>query len=143
MADVVLPAAAYTEKEATYVNTEGRSQQTRTVVTPPGQARADWKIIRALSELCGQTLPYDTLDQVRQRLSEVAPNLVRYDEVEEANYFAQANELAQGVKAQLSSDPLSPPQQHISQFYMTDPITRASQTMAKCVQAATEASAKS
>ena len=51
MADVVLPAAAYTEKEATYVNTEGRAQQTRTAVTPPGQARCDWKIIRALSEV--------------------------------------------------------------------------------------------
>lgn len=140
MADVVLPAAAYTEKEATYVNTEGRAQQARTAVTPPGQARCDWKIIRALSELVGQTLPYDTLDQIRARLAEVSPNLVRYDEVEEANYFAQANELAQGVKAQMSSEPLSPPQKHISDFYMTDPITRASQTMAKCVQATQESS---
>ena len=52
MADVVLPGAAYTEKTATYVNTEGRAQQTRLAVTPPGMAREDWKIIRALSEVC-------------------------------------------------------------------------------------------
>ena len=51
MADVVLPGAAYTEKNSTYVNTEGRAQQTRLAVTPPGQAREDWKIIRALSEV--------------------------------------------------------------------------------------------
>jgi len=54
MADVVLPGAAYTEKQATYVNTEGRAQQTTTAVTPPGMAREDWKIIRALSEVCRQ-----------------------------------------------------------------------------------------
>jgi len=142
MADVVLPAAAYTEKDGTYVNTEGRAQTTRTAVVPPGQARCDWKIIRALSELCGKTLPYDTIEEVRNRLGEVSPNLVRLDEVEEANFFAQANELAQGVKQQLSSEPLAPPQQEISQFYMTDPITRASLTMAKCVQATTEAGSK-
>lgn len=51
MADVVLPAAAYTEKSATYVNTEGRAQATRLALTPPGMAREDWKIIRALSEV--------------------------------------------------------------------------------------------
>lgn len=51
MADVILPGAAYTEKTATYVNTEGRAQQTRVAVTPPGMAREDWKIIRALSEV--------------------------------------------------------------------------------------------
>lgn len=121
MADIVLPAAAYTEKSGTYVNTEGRSQHTRVAVTPPGLAREDWKILRAVSEvrhrpsrranltglrpsrtfrlflllqLAGLTLPYDTLDEVRYRLAEVSPNLVRYDDVEEANYFRQANELA-------------------------------------------------
>jgi NADH dehydrogenase/NADH:ubiquinone oxidoreductase subunit G len=51
MADVILPGAAYTEKSATYVNTEGRAQQTKVAVTPPGLAREDWKIIRALSEV--------------------------------------------------------------------------------------------
>lgn len=52
MADVILPGAAYTEKNGTYVNTEGRAQQTRVAVTPPGMARDDWKILRAISEVC-------------------------------------------------------------------------------------------
>ncbi|NXO75304.1 NDUS1 oxidoreductase, partial [Sitta europaea] len=138
MADVILPGAAYTEKAATYVNTEGRAQQTRVAVTPPGMAREDWKIIRAVSELAGLTLPYENLDQIRNRLEEVSPNLVRYDDVEEANYFIQANELAKLVKQQLLADPLVPPQLTIKDFYMTDSISRASQTMAKCVKAVVE-----
>ncbi|XP_032067566.1 NADH-ubiquinone oxidoreductase 75 kDa subunit, mitochondrial [Thamnophis elegans] len=138
MADVILPGAAYTEKTATYVNTEGRAQQTRVAVTPPGLAREDWKIIRALSEVAGVTLPYDNLDQVRRRLEEVSPNLVRYDDVEEANYFIQANELSKVVDQKLLADPLVPPQLTVKDFYMTDPISRASQTMAKCVKAVTQ-----
>ncbi|ETE64601.1 NADH-ubiquinone oxidoreductase 75 kDa subunit, mitochondrial, partial [Ophiophagus hannah] len=152
MADVILPGAAYTEKTATYVNTEGRAQQTRVAVTPPGMAREDWKIIRALSELTGVTLPYDNLDQVKRRLEEVSPNLVRYDDVEEANYFIQANELSKlcsitpfgrknfkiVVNQKLLADPLVPPQLTVKDFYMTDPISRASQTMAKCVKAVTQ-----
>ncbi|NXN82118.1 NDUS1 oxidoreductase, partial [Bombycilla garrulus] len=138
MADIILPGAAYTEKAATYVNTEGRAQQTRVAVTPPGMAREDWKIIRAVSELAGMTLPYENLDQIRKRLEEVSPNLVRYDDVEEANYFIQANELAKLVKQQLLADPLVPPQLTIKDFYMTDSISRASQTMAKCVKAVVE-----
>ncbi|NXE58937.1 NDUS1 oxidoreductase, partial [Calcarius ornatus] len=138
MADIILPGAAYTEKAATYVNTEGRAQQTRVAVTPPGMAREDWKIIRAVSELAGLTLPYENLDEIRKRLEEVSPNLVRYDDVEEANYFIQANELANLAKQQLLADPLVPPQLTIKDFYMTDSISRASQTMAKCVKAVVE-----
>ncbi|XP_007898240.1 NADH-ubiquinone oxidoreductase 75 kDa subunit, mitochondrial [Callorhinchus milii] len=138
MADVILPGAAYTEKTATYVNTEGRAQQTQLAVTPPGIAREDWQIIRAVSEVAGVTLPYDTLDEVRKRLAEVSPNLISYDNIEEANFFKQANELAKLVNQQLLSEPLVPPQLTIKDFYMTDPISRASQTMAKCVKAVTE-----
>ncbi|TNM94303.1 hypothetical protein fugu_002479 [Takifugu bimaculatus] len=138
MADVVLPGAAYTEKCGTYVNTEGRSQHTRVAVTAPGMARDDWKIIRAISELAGVTLPYDSLEEVQTRLAEVSPNLVRYDDVEEANYFKQANELAKAVQQDLLVTPLVPPQLTIKDFYMTDSISRASQTMAKCVKAASE-----
>ncbi|XP_051883838.1 NADH-ubiquinone oxidoreductase 75 kDa subunit, mitochondrial [Pristis pectinata] len=138
MADVVLPGAAYTEKTATYVNTEGRAQQTRVAVTAPGMAREDWQIIRAISEVAGMTLPYDTLDEVRERLAEVSPNLICYDDVEEANFFKQANELAKLVNQQILNEPLIPPQLTIKDFYMTDPISRASQTMAKCVKAVTE-----
>lgn len=141
MADIILPGAAYTEKNATYVNTEGRSQHTKVAVTPPGVAREDWRIIRALSELAGVSLPYDSLEEVRSRLSEVSPNLVRYDDVEEANYFRQANQLAQTVNQDLISGPLIPPQVSVKDFYMTDSISRASQTMAKCVKAATEGAA--
>ncbi|XP_056007402.1 NADH-ubiquinone oxidoreductase 75 kDa subunit, mitochondrial-like isoform X2 [Ostrea edulis] len=139
MADVVFPGAAYTEKDATYVNTEGRAQQTRLAVSPPGMAREDWKIIRALSEVLDHPLPYDTLNEVRSRLEDVAPSLARYGEAEEANYFKQANELAKTVKGQLGSQPLTPPLQKLEDFYMTDSISRASQTMAKCVQAVKEA----
>ncbi|XP_028661939.1 NADH-ubiquinone oxidoreductase 75 kDa subunit, mitochondrial [Erpetoichthys calabaricus] len=138
MADVVLPGAAYTEKNGTYVNTEGRAQQTRLAVTPPGIARDDWKIIRAISEVAGVLLPYDTLEDVRNRLAEVSPNLVRYNDVENCNYFKQALELSQSVNQKLLPSPLVPPQLTIRDFFMTDPISRASQTMAKCVKAATE-----
>ncbi|XP_034007150.1 NADH-ubiquinone oxidoreductase 75 kDa subunit, mitochondrial [Trematomus bernacchii] len=141
MADIILPGAAYTEKNATYVNTEGRSQHTRLAVSAPGMAREDWKIIRAVSELAGVTLPYDSVEEVRSRLAEVSPNLVRYDDVEEANYFKQANELAQAVNQELIASPLVPPQLSAKDFYMTDSISRASQTMAKCVKAVTEGSA--
>lgn len=141
VADIILPAAAYTEKNGTYVNTEGRSQHTKVAVTAPGMAREDWKIIRALSELTGVTLPYDSLDEIRSRLAEVSPNLVRYDDVEEANYFKQANELAMTVNQDLLAAPLVPPQLTVKDFYMTDSISRASQTMAKCVKAVTEGAA--
>lgn len=138
MADVVLPGAAYTEKDGTYVNTEGRAQQTRTAVTPPGQARPDWKIIRALSEFFGQPLPYDKLSDVRRRLGEVSPTLTRYNQVEEANYFKQAAELGQTVQKQLSASPLVPGQKELKDFYMTNSIARASQTMARCVKASVD-----
>ncbi|KAK2182990.1 hypothetical protein NP493_328g01018 [Ridgeia piscesae] len=142
MADVVLPGAAYTEKVGTYVNTEGRAQQTQVAVTPPGMAREDWKIIRALSEIVGQTLPYDNLNEVRRRLAQMSPNLTRYGDVEEANYFKQAEELAKSVKSSLASDALTPPQLSLKDFYMVDSISRASQTMAHCVAAVTKAEAK-
>src|SRR6185369_13470645 len=72
-ADVILPGAAYTEKNALYVNTEGRPQLARLATFPPGEAREDWKIVRALSEQLGHTLPYDSLTQLRRRLVELNP----------------------------------------------------------------------
>ncbi|XP_064401362.1 NADH-ubiquinone oxidoreductase 75 kDa subunit, mitochondrial-like [Halichondria panicea] len=135
LADVVLPGAAYTEKNATYINTEGRAQQTRVAVTPPGQAREDWKIIRALSEISGFTLPYDELPGVRKRLAEVAPHMVRYDDLQPANFFALAGKLLKSSQASLKPTPLSVNQERLDQFYMTDSISRSSLTMAKCVSA--------
>ncbi|CAK8674513.1 NADH-ubiquinone oxidoreductase 75 kDa subunit, mitochondrial-like [Clavelina lepadiformis] len=137
-ADVILPSAAYTEKTATFVNTEGRAQQSQTAVSPPGFAREDWKIIRALSEIMGSPLPYDDLDGVRARMSEFSPNLTKYDAVEDANYFNQAVQLARLAKPSLLNQPLQSSQLSLADFYMTDPITRASTTMSKCVRAANE-----
>ncbi|XP_043231894.1 NADH-ubiquinone oxidoreductase 75 kDa subunit, mitochondrial-like [Amphibalanus amphitrite] len=135
-ADIVLPGAAYTEKQATYVNTEGRAQQTLTAVTPPGMAREDWKIVRALSEVVGEGLPYDTLAELRRRMTEISPNLTRYGDVEETNYFAQAAELAKSVSAQSKgTSPVAPSLVRLEDFYMTNTISRASPTMAKCIQA--------
>ncbi|XP_043254609.1 NADH-ubiquinone oxidoreductase 75 kDa subunit, mitochondrial isoform X1 [Colletes gigas] len=136
IADIVLPGAAYTEKVATYVNTEGRAQETCAAITPPGMARPDWKIIRAISEICGIRLPYDNLDEVRSRLEDIAPHLVRYGNVEPANYFAQALQLSKESSGSLSSSsPLEVKQKTLDEFFMTDAISRASSTMAKCVQA--------
>ncbi|KAK7872912.1 hypothetical protein R5R35_004232 [Gryllus longicercus] len=136
MADCILPGAAYTEKQASYVNTEGRAQQTITAVTPPGQAREDWKIIRALSEIVGHRLPYDNLNEIRHRLEEVAPNLTSYGRVEEANYFNQALQLSKLIDARLTNSPLDVQLKDLEDFFMTDSISRASPTMAKCIQAA-------
>lgn len=135
IADAVLPGAAYTEKQATYVNTEGRAQQTLVAVTPPGLAREDWKIIRALSEIIGVKLPYDNMNEIRDRLEDVSPNLTKYGDVESANYFAQAAELAKLVTVKLDSSAFDLKQMHLEDFYMTDAISRASPTMAKCIAA--------
>lgn len=135
VADIILPGAAYTEKQGTYVNTEGRSQQTLVAATPPGYARVDWKIIRALSEISGIKLPYDTTNEIRQRLSEISPSLVRYGDVESAGFLNQAIELGKAVQSNLESTPLDIKQKQLEDYYMTDVITRASPTMSKCIQA--------
>src|SRR5262249_53243775 len=84
-ADVVLPGAAYTEKDATYVNTEGRAQAGVRAVFPPGDAKDDWAIIRALSARVGHRLPYDTLQQLRAAMYKAAPTLARLDALESAD----------------------------------------------------------
>lgn len=78
IADIILPGSAYTEKQSTFLNAEGRAQQTLAAVTAPGMAREDWKILRALSEVVGEPLKYDTLDDLRYRLEEIAPHLTNY-----------------------------------------------------------------
>jgi NADH-quinone oxidoreductase subunit G len=124
-ADVILPGAAYTEKSGTWVNTEGRVQQGRLAVFPPGDAREDWKILRAASARIGKPLPYDTLAEVRRRLVEVNPRFADLDAkpVERWGAF--------GAAGRLDAAPFAP---MIENFYMTDPISRASDTMAACVE---------
>ncbi len=125
-ADVILPGAAYTEKTATYVNTEGRVQQGRRAVQPPGEAREDWRIIRALSEVLGKTLPFDSVDQVRRRMKDTNPCFAAAGVLEPANWGDF------GAKGRIASDPFHSP---VSNFYMTDPISRASVIMAECSHA--------
>ncbi|KAI0033304.1 NADH-ubiquinone oxidoreductase [Vararia minispora EC-137] len=136
LADVCLPAAAYTEKGMTWVNTEGRVQLGRAAVPPPGAAREDWKIIRALSEVLGVTLPYDDVLAVRDRMWELSPTLVRYDVTEPTSVGvarAGLGVLAEATKStKVSGAPLARP---IANFYQTDPISRASVTMAQCTRA--------
>lgn len=82
IADIVLPGAAYTEKQGTYANAEGRAQQTLNAVTLPGLAREDWKIIRAISEVIGAPLPYDTIEELRTHISKTSPHLTNYGKLE-------------------------------------------------------------
>jgi len=138
IADYILPGAAYTEKSAIYVNTEGRAQQTQKAISPPGVAREDWKIIRALSEIAGAKLPFDKIEDLRWALQTVAPHLLRIGEREEANFFKEAFSLYQSTQGSLSAEPLSAPINKLQDFYMTDSISRASQTMANCVKATQE-----
>ena len=122
-ADVILPGAAYTEKSAIYVNTEGRPQMALQAVFPPGDAKEDWSIIRALSEVAGKKLPFDNLGQLRQAMFEAAPVLTNIGK-------RTANEWkAFGRKGDVAATAFTPA---IANFYMTDPISRASVTMAQC-----------
>lgn len=125
IADVILPGAAYTEKSGTYVNAEGRVQRSLKAVSPPGEAKEDWKIIRALSEKLGLELPYHTLEEVRTRLCEINPLFDELDVVQRSPWSAFSYEGA------LSSTPFEP---LIKNFYMTDSISRHSITMAKCTR---------
>ncbi|HEX7967268.1 MAG TPA: NADH-quinone oxidoreductase subunit NuoG [Stellaceae bacterium] len=125
-ADVVLPGAAYTEKDATYVNTEGRVQLGRRAVFPPGDAREDWKILRALSGALGHKLPYDLLAQLRKRLIAVNPSFGAIEQITPAAWGAF------GREGPLGPAPFAYP---IADFYRTDPISRASPTMAECAAA--------
>ncbi|CAD5224765.1 unnamed protein product [Bursaphelenchus okinawaensis] len=133
IADLVLPGAAYTEKAGTYVNTEGRPQRTYPAVPPPGDARPDWKIIRALSEIVGAKLPYDTIEEVRDRLTKMAPHLTRYGQVESSTLLDLASQLASN---ETSSQSLQVRQQSLADFFVTNSVTRASPTMAECVRSA-------
>ena len=125
-ADVILPGATYTEKSGTYVNTEGRVQMTNRAGFAPGEAREDWAILRALSAVLGKTLPFDSLSQLRRHLYEAHPHLAAVDNI------------APTAPADFSGLPSATPASGaafaspVKDFYLTNPIARASAVMAEC-----------
>ncbi len=125
-ADVVLPGAAYTEKNALYVNTEGRVQETRRAIFPPGQAKEDWQIIAALAEKLGKTFAYASHDALRARIVKEFPSFATLDGRTLATWRAQ-NATPGGIRAEKFDYP-------IHNFYMSDPISRTSKTMAECTE---------
>jgi NADH-quinone oxidoreductase subunit G len=126
IADVVLPGAAYTEKNGTYVNTEGRVQLGERAVFPPGDAREDWTIIRALSEHLGAKLPFDGLKELRTALYKEYPHLAAIDELAPEKY--DASEPTAGASNPLPDEPLP---ELVDDYYQTNPIARASSVMAE------------
>ncbi|MEX0590109.1 MAG: molybdopterin-dependent oxidoreductase, partial [Xanthobacteraceae bacterium] len=126
-ADVILPGAAYTEKSAIYVNTEGRPQMANRAAFPPGDAREDWAILRALSDALGARLRYDSLPELRRALFEKHPNLALIDEIT----LADASDVRK-LAARAGKIDKAPFRAAIADFYLTNPITRASATMAEC-----------
>ena len=126
-ADVILPGAAYPEKSGIYVNTEGRVQMAGRASFPPGDAREDWAILRALSDVLGHRLPYDSLVQLRQALFKAHPHLQRIDRIT-AGDIGEVKALAS-----LGGTPGKAPfGQAVEDFYLTNPIARASAVMAEC-----------
>jgi NADH-quinone oxidoreductase subunit G len=120
-ADVVLPGASYAEKAGTYVNLEGRVQRGERAVFPPGDAREDWTILRALSEKLGQTLPFDTFEELRAQMALDVPalgqtGLVSFDWNPPSLDAKGAGEVTYPIK----------------DFYLTNAICRASPTMQRC-----------
>ena len=132
VADIILPSAAYTEKDGLYVNTEGRVQMGTAAVSPKGEAKEDWAIIRALSAHLNRVLPYDTLDGLREALFNDHPS------------FAGLNHVPTGLELDLSvfkgsGAPLAAPFVNaVSEFYFTNPIARASEVMAECANSVAE-----
>jgi NADH-quinone oxidoreductase subunit G len=126
-ADVILPGAAYTEKSGLYVNTEGRVQMANRANFPPGEAREDWAILRALSQTLGRRLPYDSLAQLRKALFAAHPHLQRIGEITSGD-AADIRALA----GQSGTPDKTPFRQVFDDFYLTNPIARASAVMAEC-----------
>jgi NADH-quinone oxidoreductase subunit G len=126
-ADVILPGAAYTEKSGLFVNTEGRVQLAARAAFPPGDAREDWAILRALSGALGDPLPFDTLGALRQALIQRHPHMQRVDAIESAD-AAAVGALAQRGAIAMGHALAS----NIADFYLTNPIARASAVMAEC-----------
>jgi len=130
-ADVILPGAAYTEKPGIYVNTEGRTQIANRAVFPKGDAKEDWSIFRALSEDLGHRLPYDSLEALRRKLIQDHPT---FGQVDHAPGHVSAGSFdvgAIGTAGEVADTPFRSP---VTDFHLTNPIARASVTMAECAR---------
>jgi NADH-quinone oxidoreductase subunit G len=127
-ADVILPGAAYTEKAGLYVNTEGRVQRGERAVFPKGEAREDWAILRALSDRLDRRLPYDTLDQLRDRLFADHPTFARIGWAP-GSALVPLDLAGLGAPGEIGAAPFASP---VRSFHLTNPICRASVTMAQC-----------
>ncbi|GLS18812.1 NADH-quinone oxidoreductase [Labrys miyagiensis] len=130
-ADVILPAAAYPERSGLYVNTEGRVQLANRAAFPPGEAREDWAILRALSDVLGARLGYDSLGALRKTLTAAFPQFGSVDHVVAGDPAAVARLADLGGTPDKAAFAAS-----ISDFYLTNPIARASAVMAQCSQLA-------
>ena len=126
-ADVILPGAAYTEKNGTYVNTEGRVQLASRAGFPPGEAREDWAILRALSEVLGKTLPFGSLAGLRAALYAAHPHLAIVDSIAPADPSALA-----ALAGHAATVDRTPFRRAVTDLYLTNPIARASAVMAEC-----------
>ncbi|PIR33787.1 MAG: NADH-quinone oxidoreductase subunit G [Alphaproteobacteria bacterium CG11_big_fil_rev_8_21_14_0_20_44_7] len=124
VADIILPGAAYTEKDGIYLNIEGRVQHTNKALLAPGDAREDWKIIRALSEFAGKKLKYNSLEELRAELFKKHPHFANFDKIAPVEWQKTKSSSKKLSKSQL--------QYPISNFYMTCPLSRNSKTMAEC-----------
>jgi NADH-quinone oxidoreductase subunit G len=127
-ADVILPGAAYSEKAATYLNTEGRAQMTQRAGFPPGEAKEDWAIIRALSAKVGRTLPFDTIWELRAALYKVMPHMARLDAIAPVPSAAAEISSLAAKGGKIGTEPFA---DAVKDFYLTNPIARASAVMAE------------
>jgi NADH-quinone oxidoreductase subunit G len=129
-ADVILPGAAFTEKDGLFVNFEGRVQEAQRATFPPGDAKEDWAILRALSETLGMRLPYDNLQAVREAIVAQVPH---FGTLDKAPTYAGADP---AVWSAVGADGLlelnKPLAAAITDYYLTNPIARASRVMAEC-----------
>jgi NADH-quinone oxidoreductase subunit G len=129
IADIILPGAAYAEKNATWVNTEGRVQYGRRAAYPKGDAREDWSILRALSAVMGKTLPYDSLAALRAKMIADHPTFGAVDYAPGGADAGAFDPAAVGAEGTLSAVSF---QTSVRDFYLTNPVARASRTMAEC-----------
>lgn len=135
LADVILPGLAFTEKQGTFVNMEGRVQQTLTAISGPSMAREDWKIVRAVSDLIDKPLPYDSLAELRERVRDLAPHLVQHSSLRlQPNSLKDPRPVKIDEKLNTKSK-LVPKISNMVSYYQTDSISRNSSTMAKCIEA--------